>query len=250
MPIIKRSLTRAEMASHLARANQLRAMGVDIEMPEEWQQNSCPIGVVVGGVPASVVFEVPSGLVGYVVWLRLVARSRVTLIDCRLTAHWDDAITLETFDERSPICRFSGLEYPRSEVLNARLENSLRFHYRGQMVEDMILASGLKRIPDSYRTGMIAPLQITFIDSLEHETSVEANLYVDRTAKRKNTALRPRSSGLYAPLENPAASERICEINSMDFQPKRDGTEWPREAPEHGRLRGQLDYTGQTPKYG
>ena len=69
---------------------------------------------------------------------------------------------LESFEEGSPICELGSLEYPRSQVLNDRIENSLRFHYRGQMIEGMILASGLKRIPEAYRTGAIAPFQITF----------------------------------------------------------------------------------------
>ena len=121
------------------------------------------------------------------------------------TTSWDDGIVLESFDERSPVCKFGGLVYPRGGVLNGRLENSLRFHYRGQMVEGMILASGLERIPHTYLTGAISPFQITFTDSLEQEISVEANLCVDRTAKPKNHGLRPRNGGLYARSEIPAA---------------------------------------------
>jgi hypothetical protein len=41
---------------------------------------------------------------------------------------------LESFDERSLVCKLEGLEYPRSEVLNQRIDNSLRFYCRGQMI--------------------------------------------------------------------------------------------------------------------
>ena len=36
MPTIKRSLTRPEKLDHLARAKQMRAEGVDLQIREEW----------------------------------------------------------------------------------------------------------------------------------------------------------------------------------------------------------------------
>ena len=81
------------------------------------------------------------------------------------------------------------------------------FHYRGQMVDGVILASGLEPVPDEYRTGAIVPFQLTFTDSLEHEIGVGAELYVDRAAKHKIAAVRPRSNGLFGPGKNQQPSE-------------------------------------------
>jgi len=208
MPLTKRSLTRAEMAEHLARAKQLRAAGLDIEIPEEWQENSCVLDIVVAGGCASLVCDSLTGGVHYAVGVRLVARLRVTLVDFRLTTEWDDQIVLHSFVGQTPLCRLGRLEYLRSEVLNQRIENSLRFHYRGQMVEGMILASGLKPIPEAHRTGAIVPFRLTFTDSLGHEIGVEAELFVDRTAKRQKVPVHP-SSRLFGPAEIPEVIEVV-----------------------------------------
>jgi hypothetical protein len=59
MPFIKRSLTRAEDAVYLGRAEQLRASGVDIEIPEERRADACALDIVVARPPASLVCDLP-----------------------------------------------------------------------------------------------------------------------------------------------------------------------------------------------
>ncbi len=194
MPIMRRNLTRADRAEHLARAKRMRADGVDIQIRTEWLESSRPLDIVVAGPPASLVCDLPSARVGYVILVRLVARWRVSLLDCQITTEYDDQIVLESFDERTPLCRFGWLEYPRNQVLNQRLERSLRFHGRNQMVEGVILASGLKPVPELYHHNTFLPFELTFWDQSENEIRHESTLFVDRTCRPKRTVVRPKSS--------------------------------------------------------
>ena len=137
--------------------------------------------------------------VGYAICIRLVARQpRLILPHYEITTEWDHQISVLNFDE-GRICNLGSLTYSRDQILNHDLINSLRFHYSGQMIEGTILAMGLRPIPIAYRTGAHISLQLTFGDSLGHEVNVEAELYYERTTKRKNTSVR-RGAGLYEPL--------------------------------------------------
>ena len=194
------------MYTHLAcsrhcEAQELHLAGLDVDIPEEWLQGSRPLDVTVARSPASVAFDLPNAGVGYAICLRLVAlQSPLILPHYQITTVWDDEISLLNFDERSPICKLGSLTYSRNEVLNQGVCNSLRFHYRGQVIEGTILAMGLRPIPAAYRTGARIPFQLTFADSLGHQIDVEAELYVERMAKKKNAAVR-RGAGLYEPRQ-------------------------------------------------
>jgi hypothetical protein len=196
MPFIKRSLTRAEDAVYLGRAEQLRASGVDIEIPEERRADACALDIVVARPPASLVCDLPRGGVYFVVRVRLhPLQSGLILPDCQITTHWDDQIVLESFDERNPVVDFGGQLHQQSEILNQRIENNLRL-YRGQVIEGLVLASGLRPIPPEYRDGTIVPFQLTFTDQFDREFREQAELSVWRTTKRQNRALQS-GCGLY-----------------------------------------------------
>ena len=120
-------------------------------------------------------------------------------------------ISLLNFDEGSPICRIGWLTYSRSELLNQGFDNSLRFHYRGQMIEGTILAMGLQPIPAAYRTGMRVPFQLKFADPLGRQIDVEAELYLERMAKRKNAVVR-LGTGLYEPHK----TATTCAVSARD----------------------------------
>ena len=86
----------------------------------------------------------------------------------------------------------------------------LRFHYRGQLIGRTILAMGLRPIPATYRTGVRIPFQLTFGDPLGQKIEVEAELHVDRIAKKKNATVR-RGSGLYEALNPPETGAVLAE---------------------------------------
>ena len=183
MPFIKRNLSGAEMAVHLARAMLWRARGVNIPIPPEWLERSRALDIVVAGDGVSQVFESPSGQTYYALLMRLVARRPVTVVDVPMAVPWDDGIYFGEVPEQNGLCLFGSEKYPRKEVLNSRISNGLRFYRRGQMVEGWILAGGLERIPKKYRTGVIVNCQLTFRDSLGQELAASAELSVRRMSK-------------------------------------------------------------------
>jgi hypothetical protein len=83
-------------------------------------------------------------------------------------------------------------------VLNDKIENYLRFNYRGALVEGVILFPGLRPIPASCLDGISVPFKLTFLNQFEEEMSVESELLVERRAKPKSVETR-RRSGLYEP---------------------------------------------------
>lgn len=115
MPTIKRSLSRTRILANLARAKKMRAQGVDIQIPEEWEEAARSLDIVVGGSSAAMVFDLPGGTAAYAIWVRLVARRWVAVTDCRLATDWDDEIGLVGFfDDREPLWWLGHLDFPRA----------------------------------------------------------------------------------------------------------------------------------------
>ena len=79
------------------------------------------------------------------------------------------------------------------------------------MVEGMILATGIRPIPQAFGQGMLVPFELTFEDQFENEISVEAELSVERTAKPKRAAVRC-GTGLYGAA---AASRRVVASEDL-----------------------------------
>jgi hypothetical protein len=195
----------------------LQADGLDFEIPEELPENSRALDITVAGGPVSWVFESSRGTVFYVIEVRLVAERPDTLLYCRIRTDWDNHIVLRSFDDYRPLCRLGSLDYPRAEVLNHRIENGLRFDRRGDWFEGMILAHGLRPIPEKYHDGAIVPFQLTFEDVFGEEISEDAKLFVDRTAKPVWPA--GRGTGLYGPRRS-SESGRLAAHGCMRSTPR------------------------------
>ncbi len=188
----KRVLNRAEQAQDLNTLRQLQAEGVNCVTPEKLLTSF--LDITVAGGPANSVFEGSKGMF-YAIWVRLVAKRAGTLLDCRIRTDWDDHIVVKSFDDERPLCKIGSLDYSRAEVLNHRIQNGLRFERRGDWFEGMILANGLRPIPEKYRDGAIVPFQLTFEDEFGEEISQTAKLSVARTEKQRPT--EQRGTGLY-----------------------------------------------------
>ena len=162
---------------------------------------------------ATFAFDLTAGRAAYVISVRLVGRTLGALLDCRLTTSWDDHIVLTSFDDGGDsMCRLGLVEYPRDQVLNLRMQNSLRFQ-RGQMIEGVILATGVNPIPEAYRHGQIVPITLTVLDENENQIRETADLFVDRLWKPKPKSAR-RTTGLFdrgriVPTQEPVTSQRI-----------------------------------------
>jgi hypothetical protein len=210
----KRSLSRTEILVNLAQARKMRADGVDIQIPEEWEEAARSLDILVGGGSAATVFDLEGGSAAYAVWVRLVARRRVTLTDCRLLTAWDKDVTLMGyFDTREPLLWLGHLDFSRRQVLNPRIMNDLKFHGYDETVEGVILFTG-KPMPGAFDHGMTVSSTLVFEDQNRHEISQDAMLFVDRTWKRKHGAKRPRASllepeeilGVHGPFDSEDSS--------------------------------------------
>jgi hypothetical protein len=206
MPERMHRLTPAEEADYIKRLQIMKAKGMDIEIPERWLERARCLDITILGLETEV-FDLPSGLAAYQIYVRLVALRRFTLLDCEITTDWDDQIVLDGKSDDQRNCYWFGRQrYEPEQVLNPRL-TCLRFHHRDQMVEGMILASGLKPIPVAYSQGMKVPFRLTFLDQSENPISHDGKLCVYRSTQRKKGVIR-RTSGLrdgeYVPAWRPA----------------------------------------------
>ena len=181
MPTRKHHLNKAEQAKYLMTLRQLEASG--IEIPDGLLEDSRALDITVGRGPASSVFDSSRG-VFYAIWVRLVAEQPCTLLGCRMRTDWDDHIVLRSFDEERRVCSLGPLSFAREEVLNQRIENTLRFERRGDWFEGMILANGLRPIPEKYLDGASVPFQLIFEDVFG-EIHEAANLVVARTHRER-----------------------------------------------------------------
>src|SRR5690348_13279350 len=97
----------------------LQARGVDLEIPQELLERSSPLQITIGRPPASLVSDRRHGdTAAYAVWVRLVARSRVIVLDCEIKVAWDDQIVLESFISRDKLCKLCHMVFTESELLN------------------------------------------------------------------------------------------------------------------------------------
>jgi hypothetical protein len=198
MPIKKSRLSQAAVGMHLDYLRQLQVDGLDVEIPEDWEENSRALKVVLAGPAENIVFESPTGGVHYAVLFRSVAeRSGSALTDWGMSTRYDDQIVPESFYDRGPFCKLGGREYLQRGVLNGRIESNLVFS-RGDMVEGLLLASGLALIPAEYGNGAVVPFQLSFWDQFGVETCFTGELSVLRQVRRENAGVR-RSTGLCGP---------------------------------------------------
>jgi len=207
MATMKRRLTRAETLAHLTRAKKMRADGVDIQIRQDWLEGARPLDITIRGGFEAMVYDLPGGGAAYAIWVLLVARRRVTLMDCKLLTNWDSEIGLVGFfDDREPLWWLGNRDFPRRQVLNPRIMNSLKFHGYDYTVEGVVLLTGLKPMPEAFYHGMLVPFTVVFLDQNENAIRKDGELFVDRTWRRKNAA-GGRDSGLYGPHEASAPSE-------------------------------------------
>jgi len=204
MPIRKTRQSREEKKRCLARLQQLEREGIDVGIFDKLVEELRPVEITVGHGPMTSVFDLPSGCVGYEVWVSMVGLEPVEG-EIELATDYDDQIMLENFDQRKETWYLGRRSYHRTEVLNPFLDPCLRFRSRGHRFEGTILATGLAPIPPEYCDKKLAPLKLIFRDQFGHEFTEQAELYVDRSAKRVlSTARKNRlrdDGGLAVPAD-------------------------------------------------
>jgi hypothetical protein len=83
----KLRLSRAEQAESYVRLRQLQAEGIDVDIPDGWQE-PCPLKITRGRQP-SIVCDLGGGNTGYAIWLRVVSQCRVLVPEYEISSEWD-----------------------------------------------------------------------------------------------------------------------------------------------------------------
>jgi hypothetical protein len=179
---------REQRARSYARLRQLQAEGIDVDLPDSCQE-ICPVLITPVHQPG-IVCDLDGSNTGYAIQLRIAAQTRVILTAYEISSEWDEeSIELPFLREQGGRYKFGPLDYGVSEVLNDRLEKGLRFNFRGDMVEGVILAYGCETLPDKYPSFAPAPVCVTLIDSLGRSVQKELQLLVEeRTPTRRQSA--------------------------------------------------------------
>ncbi|HEV3438212.1 MAG TPA: hypothetical protein VG122_12680 [Gemmata sp.] len=218
MPIRKLRLSRLEEAERLVCLQQLRAEGHDVEIPEELQEHSRALDIHIGPPEENIIRQLPNGGIGCAVWARLIARrTGVILEDFGLAAAWDPDLIPLSPGKKDLYSFARGFDFTREEVLNHRIEKPLRFHHRGYLAEGWLLALGQEPIPDTYRHGMTARLEVRLTDQFGGHHFAQADAFVERSVHQKAPVLRPvKFPGLLEPLvpEMSSADERSGNVTA------------------------------------
>jgi hypothetical protein len=221
MPITKTRLSRAEQQKYLECLEEMRAEGADVEIPSEWREES-GLDIIIKDDGRTEVFESNRGGVFYAVSIRLIAkRAYVILLNCLCKTDIDDQIVLESFHHDQEEYWLGDRHYTSKEVLNDRIENVLRFSHRGQMVDGVILFSGLKLLPDHYCRGIFVPFELTFLDQFENQVTVASEFPVCREKKHKLAATQVSATGAGEPtphLDSNLGSQPIPRRSTL-FEP-------------------------------
>jgi len=146
MPITRRQLTRVEMAEYFVRAQEMRAAGIDMNIPQKWghqaaeeQKKSVILEIEQkGGIHDNLIFEMESGGVGCVIDLVITNQTcrPIYCVKVELRTPWEDDffewLPATRIDVKIKEKRYSsyqayrfpgrlGLEYPYKEVINHSL---------------------------------------------------------------------------------------------------------------------------------
>ena len=180
MPFYRTRLTRHEELDFMATAEELRSLGVAIEIPEEWRRHAKFVDVSIS--PASTIYELGRGKTLYALHVRLVSASpKLVLGQFDIAPFWDSGVLCE-LDEN--YCFGSGLDFNPKEVLNSRFDRGLRFRYNGDIVEGWLLGTGLNPVPAEYGFGFPAPIQLLLLGPAEvPPCRTEASMLVLRSAR-------------------------------------------------------------------
>jgi hypothetical protein len=202
MPIRRLKLTKAEQIQDRARAEQLRASGVEIEISEGPKEQDRALEIVLAPPMDCTLYEFKSGMIGFAIRVRLSARTGMTIADCDISTKWDNQIVLQSYPN-DLICNLGNVQFERGEVLNHRIESGLQLR-RNQLVEGYVLGTGLQRIPTACEDFATAPFEMVFFDQFGDGFRADGVLSILRQARDKNVKAE-KGTGLYGG-EPPAPS--------------------------------------------
>src|SRR6202790_549957 len=104
MPIQKARLSRSEQAEDRRCLREMYHEGV-VDILDDSLDDAPALDISVIGGLETLIFNLPSGLAGYAITVRLVARkSGLILMEPEISTGHDHQIVLESFDLGGPVC--------------------------------------------------------------------------------------------------------------------------------------------------
>ena len=228
-------LSAREQIEHLARAEQLRAMGLDIAVPI--RPSLVPVAdFEIEYAPEfhNVILNIPGRIV-LATGARIVARRPILLegnVDVRLPWNGPEFELLYP-DANRPYRLVSELTFDREDVLNQRLQEGIRLQ-RGDVLEGMLLLVAYQaQLPEEYCHGTPIGVRIALWDSLGAEIAAQGTVRVNRRMEAAPRLTPPKerlfgkSSALYTHNHgaNPAAQilpqgPLACSIAGVSSDPE------------------------------
>jgi len=199
MPKKRLRLNRQEQKRYLACAKELQAAGLDLEIPDEWQENSRSLDIFVASAEGNILCELSTGITACAIHVELVSlRGNLILKNSTIASEWDSELILLCGDKRGLYRAREAFEFTEAEVLNHRIQNGLRLHRRGDLAEGWIVATCRKPVPDKYRDRMITNVSLTFTDQFGLDHSAQGEAILQRSARLSESRPRVRhSQGLF-----------------------------------------------------
>ena len=182
---IRTKCNKLEPRKTLNRLKELRAAGMDLEIPADLEEQfrTLDVRILTGG--SNEVFDGMAGQMLYAVSVRLEARRLpLVVVDCFCQTDWEYLIPACLSIRKQSTFRWGRETFPVQRLLNDYLETQLRFTYYGQVVEGSILFFGFEPVPDRYR-GACAPFFLTLEDESGEQFEVESKLFVHRETQPK-----------------------------------------------------------------
>ena len=206
-------LTKAEKVEHVARARQMQALGIEVEISEDWlrvaaeyEQRDTRVEIEqIGGTAESAIFELGLGQWGCVISAMITNQTSKAIypVDVQLRMPWE----VELFVWLTPLTvrrssrrkrdrtyqcyRFSGksgLEFPYKEVVNHFLTEERPLSPK-RPVSGLLLATG-GPLPAHVQNGQLLGATLAIVGSDHREYTQQIQLGVERLASRPKPAIR------------------------------------------------------------
>jgi hypothetical protein len=205
---IRTKWNKLEPRKAFKRLKELRAAGMDLEIPTDWEEELSTLDVRIRTDGSNEVFDGTAGQMLYAVSVRLEARRvPLVLVDCFCQTDWEYLVPACLSIRKQSTFRWGRRTYPVEQLLNDCLETQLRFTYYGQVVEGLILFVGFEPVPDRYR-GACVPCSLTLEDESGDQFEAESKLFVHREAQPKRQRSRVVPSAVQP---EPTATETVSE---------------------------------------
>jgi hypothetical protein len=145
----------------------------------------------VGGVIGNTIFEIEPFGIGCILDLEIVndTGTPIYLRDFELELPWSDPLFCllpdpRDRDEESQSYRFvgTGIEYPRSLIINRLITSATRFAKSG-FVAGLVLSQSPEPFPEYYKHGQTLEAKFSIVDQFRDRHSESVTLYVDRSAQ-------------------------------------------------------------------